>query len=77
MIMILITRKSLYQTVYNINGDIDNTRGTFAQKPTQGIQTGFAYFCTDKQTTEGSRDGIMIYYAGDNTWVDALGRIVN
>lgn len=64
-------------TVYNINGDIDNTRGTFAQKPTQGIQTGFAYFCTDKQTTEGSRDGIMIYYAGDNTWVDALGRIVS
>lgn len=52
-------------------------KGTFAQKPTQGIQTGFAYFCTDKQTTEGSRDGIMIYYAGDNTWVDALGRIVS
>lgn len=64
-------------TVYNINGDIDNTRGTFAQKPTQGIQTGFAYFCTDKQTTEGSRDNIMIYYAGDNTWIDALGRIVS
>ena len=64
-------------TVYNINGDVDNIKGTFDQKPTSGIQQGFAYFCTDKQTTEGSRDGIMIYYAGDNTWVDALGRIVN
>lgn len=52
-------------------------KGTFDQKPTSGIQQGFAYFCTDKQTTEGSRDGIMIYYAGDNTWVDALGRIVS
>lgn len=55
------------------------TSGTFTNKPTteSGIQTGFAYFCTDKQTTEGSRNGIMIYYAGDNTWVDALGRIVS
>ena len=52
-------------------------KGTFAQKPTQGINQGFAYFCTDKQTTEGSRNGIMIYYAGNNTWVDALGRVVN
>lgn len=53
--------------------------GTFINKPTieHGIQQGFAYFCTDKQTTEGSRDGIMIYYAGDITWVDALGRIVS
>ena len=31
---------------------------------------------TDKQTTEGSRNGIMIYYSGNNTWVDALGRVV-
>lgn len=53
--------------------------GTFAQKPTKEtnfIYKGFAYFCTDKQTIEGTRNGIMIYYAGDNTWVDSLGRVV-
>ena len=54
--------------------------GTFEQKPTEDvnfINVGFAYFCTDKQTSEGSNNGIMIYYKGDNTWVDALGRIVS
>lgn len=34
-------------------------------------------FCTDKQTTEGSRNGIMIYYVGDDTWTDALGRYIH
>ena len=54
-------------------------QGTFAQKPTAEyeIPIGFAYFCTDRQTTEGSTNGIMIYYKGDDTWVDALGRIVS
>lgn len=54
-------------------------KGTFAQKPvsSQGIYQGFSYFCTDKQTTEGSRNGIMIYYAGDDTWTDALGRYIH
>lgn len=36
-----------------------------------------AYFCTDKQTTEGITNGIMIYYKGDSVWVDALGRVVS
>lgn len=59
----------------NIN--IDNY-GLFDDKPTkeQGISIGFAYFCTDKQTSEGSTNGIMIYYKGDGVWVDALGRTV-
>ena len=54
-------------------------KGTFAQKPTsaQGIEVGFQYFCTDKQTTEGATNGIMIYYKGENVWVDALGRVVS
>lgn len=54
-------------------------KGTFAQKPvsSQGIYQGFSYFCTDKQTTEGSRNGIMIYYVGDDTWTDALGRYIH
>lgn len=53
--------------------------GTFSQKPTMNnnIPIGFAYFCTDKQTTEGATNGIMIYYKGDNVWVDALGRVVS
>lgn len=52
--------------------------GTFAQKPTsaQGIEVGFQYFCTDKQTREGTTNGIMIYYKGGDVWVDALGRVV-
>ena len=52
--------------------------GPYSSRPiSNDIKVGYSYYCTDKQTTEGSRDGIMIYYAGDNTWVDALGRIVS
>ena len=53
--------------------------GTFGQKPTiaaHNIPIGYKYFCTDKQTTEGQSNGIMIYHKGNNIWVDALGRIV-
>lgn len=52
--------------------------GKFSERPNseQGIIKGFAYFCTDKQTEEGNTDGIMIYYKGEDTWVDALGRVV-
>lgn len=50
--------------------------GTFADKPTKA-SIGFAYFCTDKQTSEGATNGITIYYKGNNIWVDALGRVVN
>lgn len=62
---------------YGISVDAKRV-GTFEDKPknTDGIKEGFAYYCTDKQTTEGARNGIMIYYAGDNTWVDSLGRVV-
>lgn len=49
--------------------------GTFANKPTNA-EVGDMYFCTDKQTTEGGTNGIMIYYNGTN-WVDALGRVVS
>lgn len=59
----------------NVNS-IPITSGTFANKPA-GVGIGYAYFCTDKQTTEGSTNGIMIYYKGSNTWVDALGRVVS
>ena len=60
-----------------INLDVLNT-GTFSQKPTasQGIPVGFQYFCTDKQTTEGATNGIMIYHKGGDIWVDALGRVI-
>ena len=50
--------------------------GSFAKRPGSSIPVGFAYFCTDKHTTEGARNGIVIYYAGNGTWVDALGRTV-
>ena len=53
--------------------------GTFENKPTtaQKIYIGFAYFCTDRKTTEGSTNGIMIYHKGNDVWVDALGRVVS
>ena len=53
--------------------------GTFSQKPsaTTGIKIGFNYFCTDRQTEEGNSPGIMLYYKGNDVWVDALGRIIN
>ena len=51
------------------------TSGTFANKPISP-SIGFAYLCTDKQTTEGATNGIMIYHKGNNVWVDALGRVV-
>lgn len=76
-------RKSIYwngtKWVDSEGNDADSTpitSGTFANKPT-GVDVGYAYFCTDKQTTEGSTNGIMIYYKGSNTWVDALGRVVS
>ena len=52
--------------------------GSFSQRPAgEYIKIGFAYFCTDRKSSEGSSHGIMIYYAGGNVWVDALGRVVN
>lgn len=60
------------------NADIKKS-GIFSKKPSEfdGIKIGYSYFCTDKQTSEGSTNGIMIYYKGNNVWVDALGRIVS
>ena len=50
----------------------------FSQKPSKNeVPEGFAYFCIDKQTTEGQSNGIMIYHKGSNVWVDALGRIIS
>lgn len=73
--------KIIFKYPDGTNKEISNlpkTSGTFAQKPlgSTGIPIGFQYFCTDKQTTEGASNGIMIYYKGNNVWVDALGRVV-
>lgn len=55
------------------------TRGTFANRPTEedGISVGFQYFCTDKRTSEGGSSGIVIYYKGNNIWIDSLGRTIS
>ena len=50
--------------------------GTFVNKPTN-IDVGFIYFCTDRQTIEGTINGIPIFYKGSGIWVDALGRVVS
>ena len=82
--------RELTAQVAEIEQDITNIKqssGTFENKPNgENIYIGFSYFCTDKQTTEGYTNGIMIFYKGQDTtdpdnptdvWVDALGRIVS
>lgn len=66
-------------TVYST--DYYKRNGTFSEKPNSTdvsiIPAGFQYFCTDKQSEEGSEPGIMIYHKGNNVWVDALGRVIS
>lgn len=61
-----------------IPSDVSNY-GIYNNKPlsSTGIPIGFTYFCTDRQTTEGTTNGIMIYHKGSDVWVDALGRVVS
>lgn len=86
-----LTKSSVHNNIYmkikNINICFDAidlsddlserflSQGTFNNKP-YNSPIGFAFFCTDKQTAEGSTNGIMIYHKGNNVWVDALGRVV-
>lgn len=54
----------------------DKSFGDYQSKPTN-VEIGSSYFCTDRQTSEGASNGIMIYYKGNNVWVDALGRVIS
>ena len=67
--------KSYFDSDVDVNNVYLN-QGTFDNKPNNS-PIGFAYFCTDKQTSEGSTNGIMIYHKKDNVWVDALGRVIS
>ncbi len=55
---------------------MENTSGTYSNKPQGNVAIGEMYFCTDRSTPESDTKGIAIYYKGDGIWVDALGRIV-
>jgi hypothetical protein len=71
------TDETLTDLGFSINWEFaPATSGTFANKPT-GVNVGFQYFCTDKQTTEGATNGIEITYKGNDVWVDALGRVIS
>ena len=80
---LFLTKKVYNNNITNeiVNNGLiyNNIIGTFANKPksSDNISTGFAYFCTDKRTSESESDGIMIYYKGNDVWVDALGRVVS
>lgn len=66
-----ITYKEIFDFI------VENTpakSGTFANAPASPV-AGQSYFCTDKQTTEGAANGIMLYYNG-TSWTDALGRAI-
>ena len=54
-----------------------NSSGIFANKPTDYIKVGFPYFCTDKIAVNNNIYGLVLFYKGDNTWVDAMGRVVD
>lgn len=52
--------------------------GLFINKPPgSNIPIGYMYFCTDKQTVEGTLNGIPIFYKGTDIWVDSLGRVIS
>ena len=82
-----INKKPLWLNGWEDNGDpkwLDSEgnradckkSGLFDEKPVRPT-IGYSYFCTDKQTEESGISGIVIFYKGDNVWVDALGRVVN
>lgn len=58
-----------------------NKFGTFEEKPTSNIYLGYSYFCTNRPSIDYERDGLMIYYAGNDgsndIWIDALGKIIS
>ena len=62
------------------NGILLNAKksGTFSEKPSSdtSIYKGYSYFCTDKKSSESNEAGIIIYYKGNNIWIDSLGRTV-
>ena len=49
--------------------------GTFANRSTNS-RVGFEYFATDRQTAEGTTNGIPLKHKGSDVWVDSLGRVV-
>ena len=51
--------------------------GLFINKPKDNLRVGMSYFCTDKNAPGESNPGIMIYYKGNNVWVDSNGVIVD
>lgn len=71
----------IYQYYINRSGTHfrnERSSGSFNNRPieSQGARVGYSYFCTDKQTSEGGTNGIMIYHKGNNIWVDSLGRVI-
>ena len=51
--------------------------GTYNQAP-EGVDGGFAYYCTDRTAIGGEYPGIMIYWNEDEMiWCDALGREIS
>ena len=66
-----------YNIIYHyLNGDVvGKLSGSFSDKP-KNVKVGYQYFCTDRQTSEGASNGIVIYHKGNNVWVDSLGRTI-
>lgn len=51
--------------------------GLFVDRPTSFINIGFPFLCIDKKAVNDNTNGLVIYYRGDNIWIDALGRVVD
>ena len=53
-------------------------KGTFKNRPTGHLlPIGQSYYCTDKKTAESTSKGMMIYYKGNEVWIDSNGVVVD
>lgn len=66
----VLSFKQLIKETHKNNMSIDALKfGTFEQKSTTeiyNISIGYKYFCTDRQTSKDSTNGIMVYHKEGN-----------
>lgn len=61
----------------NMTDKSNNLSGTFKNRPRSlGLPIGTSYFCIDRTSPQSEGKGVVIYYAGNDQWVDALGRTI-
>ena len=72
--LVYVTRGT--DTQISKDGSFYLRSGTYWQLPINP-PVGFQYFCTDKRDNFSDGYGIVMFYEGNNSWVDSQGRIVD